>query len=357
MALVAFFPPVLLGLLFVGAFQTTGMANLIVVNDDPDSARTGTFIEVLERREGTIPYFNLIFAGEKEAERMFALHETFGMLYIPPGFGKSIEEGRPAPVTAKFTAIHEDISKNVRLGAEARIYDFVKIYELDRGSRPGLIVEKILESPPLPRSDYMMGGIIIWSMVYLGLFIGGALGASEREEGTDRYIRMAAHGEPLSVAGKWLAAMIIAWLMIILLIILFIIFFGLVISSWSHIACLLLLFPGLAGTFSFPGVLYGRKVGDFRLVPAPMIILSLTLWFCSGALNPLTFSAGSAFFKYLPTSAGIKLLSFSLFDRGGQCVTESAVILAAWTLAVLILAGIWFYSASRYSSRYSMYLQ
>lgn len=350
MALVAIFPPLLLGLLFVGAFRTTGVANLVMVNGDPGAPWTERFMEVLERREGTIPYFNLILAEENEAARMFEMHETFGLLHVPPGFGKSIEEGRPVPVTAIFTAIHEDISKNVRLGAEARIYDFVKLYDLDRGKRPGLVVEAILESAPLPRSDYMMAGIMIWSMVYLGLFIGGVLGASEKEEGTDRYIKMAAHGELLSAAGKWIATAILSLIMITLLILLFIIFFGLVIPGWSNIIHILLLFLGINAVFSFPGILYGRRAGDFRLVPAPMIIFSLTLWLCSGALNPLTFSAGSAFFKYLPTSAGIRLLSFSLFERGGQSVGESTAILAAWTAAALIFTGTWFYCKNKKTS-------
>jgi hypothetical protein len=49
---------------------------------------------------------------------------------------ESIEEGDPLSLSIKFSAVHEDISKNVRLGIEARIYDFVELYELDTGERP-----------------------------------------------------------------------------------------------------------------------------------------------------------------------------------------------------------------------------
>jgi hypothetical protein len=97
------------------------------------------------------------------------------------------------------------------------------------------------------------------------------------------------------------------------------------------------MFVALTGTFSLPGVLYGMKVGDFRLVPAPMIVLSITLWLVSGALNPLEFSAGSAFFKYLPTASGIRIMSYALFNRGEQFVRESFLILAAWVAVVLLL--------------------
>jgi hypothetical protein len=91
---------------------------------------------------------------------MFEMHETFAILSIPEGFGKSIEDGAPLPVSIKFTAAHEDISKNVRLGIEARIYDFVKRYDLDTRVRPGLSWMKAPERA-LARSSYMMAGILI----------------------------------------------------------------------------------------------------------------------------------------------------------------------------------------------------
>jgi hypothetical protein len=103
------------------------------------------------------------------------------------------------------------------------------------------------------------------------------------------------------------------------------------------VAYLLLLFLLLVTMFSLPGVLYGMKAGDFRLVPAPMIILGITLWLVSGAMNPLEFSAGSAFFKYLPTASGIRILSYALFHRGGQFVQESFAILIAWTVVAFAL--------------------
>jgi len=286
-ALASIFPPLLLCTLFVGAFQTTGMANLVVVNNDsglPANSWTDKFLEVMEAKTGTIPYFNLIVADEKNAEHMFAMHETFAVLTIPQGFSESIEHQNPIPVTTKFTATHEDISKNVRLGIEARIYDFVNKYQLDNNLRPGIIVEENLLSAPLPRPSYMMVGILIWTMAFLGLLIGGALGASEKEGGTHTYLKMASNGETASLIGKWAAAIIISAIMLTVLTICYVLFFGLKISSISNIVYLIIMFMIITPMFSLPGVLYGMKVGDFRLVPAPMIILSITLWLVSGAL-------------------------------------------------------------------------
>lgn len=345
-ALVSIFPPLLLCLLFVGTFQTTGDANVVVVNQDTENLWTNSFIETLGSREGTIPYFILTVADEDQATEMFEMHKTFAILYIPSGFGESIESGEPIPLTVKYTAIHEDISKNVRLGLEARIYDFVKQYALDTGERPGISVVENLEQSPLARSDYMMGGIVIWTMTYLGFLIGGAIGASEKEEGTGTYIQMVPNGELISVLGKWISAIILAGIMLGLLIVAYVFFFGLKISTMPEVISVLFLFLSITTLFSFPGVLYGQKVGDFRLIPAPMIIVSITLWIVSGALNPLEFSAGYSIFKYLPTAAGIRLISFSLFNRGEQFVSESLVVLIAWVAFVLLVAMFWFYKSS-----------
>jgi len=338
-ALVSVFPPLLICLLFVGVFQTTGVVDIAVVNNDAatTSAWTEKFLDVLESQTGTIPYFELVLTDEETAEDMFEMHETFAVLYIPEGFGESIEAGDPEQLTIEFTAAHEDISKNVRLGIEARIYDFVKLYELDTGERPGIVVNASLQNDSLPRSTYMMAGILIWTMVFFGLLIGGALGANEREGGTETYIRMAENGETASLIGKWVAAIVISGVMMIVLTLLYVLLFGLSFPSVASVAYLMLMFMLLVTMFSLPGVLYGMKAGDFRLVPAPMIILSITMWLVSGALNPLEFSAGAAFFKYLPTASGIRIMSYALFDRGQQFVQESFLILLGWVVVTFAL--------------------
>lgn len=338
-ALVSIFPPLLICLLFVGVFRTTGIVNVAVVNSDAEASGSWTekFLDVMETRTGTIPYFTVVLTDEETAEQMFRMHETFAVVYIPEGFGESIEDGDPLSLSVKFTAAHEDISKNVRLGIEARIYDFVKLYDLDTDARPGIVIDENLQNDSLPRSSYMMAGILIWTMVFFGLLIGGALGANEKEGGTETYIKMASKGELSSLIGKWAAAVIISGVMLIVLTLCYMLFFGVSFPSLMSVVYLFLIFLALTTTFSLPGVLYGMKAGDFRLVPAPMIILSITLWLVSGALNPLEFSAGYAFFKYLPTASGIRIMSYALFNRGGQFVQESFVIMISWVAVIFAL--------------------
>lgn len=353
-ALVSIFPPLLICLLFVGVFRTTGIVNIAVVNNDAgfsSAAWTEKFLNVMETRTGTIPYFILDLTDEETAENMFNMHDTFAILTIPEGFGESIEEGDPLSLSVRFTAAHEDISKNVRLGMEARIYDFVKLYDLDTHVRPGIIVGENLQNNSLPRSSYMMAGILIWTMVFSGLLIGGALGANEKEEGTEAYIKMASRGELSSLIGKWAASVIISGVMLIVLTLCYMLFFGVSFPSVMSVVYLFLMFLVLTTIFSLPGVLYGMKAGDFRLVPAPMIILSITLWLVSGAMNPLEFSAGSVFFKYLPTASGIRIMSYALFDRGGQFVQESFFILISWVVAAFALFFIVIFRKQRKGKR------
>ncbi len=343
-ALVSIFPPLLICLLFVGVFQTTGIVDIAVVNGDAasTSAWTEKFMEVLETRTGTIPYFDLVLTDDETAENMFQMHETFAVLHIPEGFGESVEVGEPEQLTIEFTAAHEDISKNVRLGIEARIYDFIKQYGLDTGDRPGIVIAETLQHEALARSSYMMAGILIWTISFFGLLIGGALGANEREGSTETYIRMAPNGDSASLIGKWLAAMLLSSIMMIVLTLCYMLFFGLQFPDVASVLYLLAVFLVLSAIFSLPGVLYGRKAGDFRLVPAPMIILSITLWLISGALNPLEFSAGSPVFKLLPTASGIRIMSYALFNRGEQFVREAWLILLGWFVIVLLAFGVFY---------------
>ncbi len=350
LALVSVFPPLLLCLLFVGAFQTTGNADLVVVNLDNGNPVTEEFLEVLGSDEGTIPHFLITYADAKEAESMFAMHKTFAVLTVPEGFGDSVARGEPEELLVEFTAIHEDISKNVRLGIEARIYDYVKRYDLDTGERPGITVSESLKQPSLARSDYMMGGIAVWTMMFFGLLVGGSLGASERQEGTDIYVRMAPDGEIASVLGKWLATIYLSTVMMALMTILYMLLFGLALSAVMQFLWYALLFLALTTVFGFPGVLYGVKAGDFRLIPGPMIILSITLWILSGALNPLEFSAGSAVFQYLPTAAGIRILSYVLFARGVEFVAKSVWILAGWLGLTFVWVSGWLMRSRRIHS-------
>ena len=167
-ALVSVFPPLLICLLFVGVFKTTGIVNIAVVNEDAASSSewTDRFLDVMEARTGTIPYFTVLSTDQESAEEMFEMHETFAILYIPEGFGESIADGEPIPVTVRFTAAHEDISKNVRLGMEAKIYDFVEKYDLNDHVRAGILVSEELQNASLERSDYMMAGILVLTMTF-----------------------------------------------------------------------------------------------------------------------------------------------------------------------------------------------
>jgi hypothetical protein len=84
---------------------------------------------------------------------------------------------------------------------------------------------------------------------------------------------------------------------------------------------------GAYGTFSLPGCFVRYESGGFQIGAAPMIVLSITLWLCSGALNPLEFSAGSAFSNicrphreyglcHTPCLTGEQFVRESFFDSG-----------------------------------------
>ncbi|NVM23530.1 MAG: hypothetical protein HWN68_17325 [Desulfobacterales bacterium] len=115
------------------------------------------------------------------------------------------------------------------------------------------------------------------------------------------------------------------------------IFYGLRFPDIASVFHLLFVFVTLSYIFSFLGVTYGWVVGDFRFIPAPTIIVTFTLWFISGAINPLEFSAGSAIFKFLPSSGAIRILSSSFFQSGRELLGFSYQVLLTWFFLVLII--------------------
>ncbi|NVM23528.1 MAG: hypothetical protein HWN68_17315 [Desulfobacterales bacterium] len=46
------------------------------------------------------------------------------IIYIHPGFDKRLNQGRDVEIPVKINTIHEDLSKSLRLGVEARTYQF-----------------------------------------------------------------------------------------------------------------------------------------------------------------------------------------------------------------------------------------
>ncbi|MCY3413922.1 MAG: ABC transporter permease [Candidatus Heimdallarchaeota archaeon] len=342
---IALLPPLALGIFFISAFTFTSSSDsgftMVIVNYDTHNVNgwTDQFIDTMDSREGTIPYFVTYDVDEVTANEMFDTRETFLIVYIPDDFSSNLTTGLEITINAKINNVHEDVSKNIRLGLESRIYDFSQAFELATGNNPGCYVDKTTVYPtPLPRPDYMISGVIIFGISLFALLDGALLGTSEKEGGTDIEIAMANHGQIKIRLGKILATILSSFINTLILLILITILYGqyfpTFISFIQFIGVLLL----LSFTFAVLGVNYGLKVGDFRAVPGPSILITMTLWMIGGAINPLEFSAGSAIFRYLPSAAGIRVLTAIIYDRSMENLTEGWVVLSAWaSIAFLAL--------------------
>ena len=168
------------------------------------------------------------------------------------------------------------------------------------------------------------------------MMIGGTLGADEKEKNNFIEIEMAENGVLNSKLGKILATVTISTILMFIMVFLNTLFYGAYFHSIISVLTFIGVFLLLTLIFSTIGVFYGIAVGDFRFIPAPTIILSITLWVLAGAINPLEFSAGSEVFKFLPTAASIRILTAAIFNRGTEYVVQSWTILGAWTLIFAI---------------------
>lgn len=341
-ALMGFLPILLYTIFFIEAFSFRGDEGfeLLAVNQCGPivhGSATAKFIDALNSRQGTIPYFKVRITDEKTAVKEFDRGKTAMILYIPPEFDKRLDQGRDVEIPVKINTIHEDLSKNLRLGIEARIYQFSLDQGLAQRQRGGITIESIQTKQVLFRSRYMIMGMLVLSIMFISLFAGGVLASGEKDSGTFNEVILAPQGRLAAKTGKTIAAMIICLITLILYLLLFSIFYGLWFPDIASVVHLLIVFLALSYIFSFVGVTYGWAVGDFRLIPAPTIIVTMTLWFISGAINPLEFSAGSAIFKFLPSAGAIRILSASFFESGGELLGFSYQVLLAWFFLALII--------------------
>ncbi len=345
LVVLALLPPIALSIIFIQAFTFTSGAGfpLAVVNYDTSNHNnwTSNLIKSLESEKGTIPYFKVTITSEQDALDLFNQRKTFAVLYIPSTFSQDIEEGEEVFLMAKINTIHEDISKNLRLGLEGRIYQFIITYQLEDGVRPGITVDSSLLYPEeLKRADYMISGIFVVAMMWFGFGIGGFISTEEKQRETWKEIIMADQGTTHVKLGKILATLVISTGMMLIILLfeavlydLYFIELGQIIVFWTSFLLMVFIF----GTI---GVSWGLKIGDIRAVPAPAIIITLTFWMVGGAINPLEFSAGSEVFKLLPSAAVIRLLTTTFFNRGAEYIFESVFILLIWimiaTLSIII---------------------
>lgn len=343
-SILAFFPPLVITIFFIQAFTFTGSSywTLAVVNQDIPITQTnwsGKFIESLGSDKGTIPYFNVEVQDENSALKKFEQREVWAVLYIPEGFNEHLNSGNTSiEIVVKMNNLHEDVSKNIRLGIEGRIYLFSSTYELKDGLHPGFTIENSLSyEKELARSDYMISGMLILAMVWFGFFIGGTLGTIEKDLGTLSELKMASNGIANSHIGKIFATVIISFILLWILVGSLFIFRNGMPINFVSIVTLILLFFVLNTIFSILGVSYGLKVGDFRAIPGPSILLALTLWILSGGINPIQFGSGSDFFSYLPSTAANQILLVGLYSRGSSYLLEASSTLVVWLIIAVVI--------------------
>ncbi len=151
---------------------------------------------------------------------------------------------------------------------------------------------------------------------------------------------MRQHGLIYSRIGKTLSIVLISAICVVILLILISVMYQVTFPSILSFGCFWFVFLCLAFPFSLLGISYELKVGDFRVVPVPAILISLTLWVVSGAINPLECSVGAEIFKYLPTAAGFRILTAVIFNRGLQYFNEALFIIGGWLIIGLIALAI-----------------
>jgi hypothetical protein len=307
--------------------------------DEDHTVQSDALKKAIVAREGTIPYYSVLTEDRHEAERLFKEGKLGMVVIIPEGFGEKVQAGIPVQVEAMITNAHSDLTKNLRLGLSARLYNYYKDYILPSASRPGVIYTYSLTYPTeIPGTSYMAVGTLLLTVMLTSMMYAGLFSALEHEEKTVLEIKMVPWGSFSNMAGTILATLV--EVLIVLAIVGSIDGFLWHLRPDSILAFLqsLLAIILLAILFSLLGYGLGNKAKDIRLVLAPTIVTTFSLWILAGGVAPIEAIAGSEVWAILPTSAVLRILAMQMVGLETLPVATNMVIVSIWTGAIIAVA-------------------
>jgi hypothetical protein len=169
-------------------------------------------------------------------------------------------------------------------------------------------------------------------MMYAGLF-----SALEHEEKTYLEIKMRPWGSFSSMTGTILATLVEVLIVLVIVggingLLWHLKFDGILASLQSLVAIIL-----LAILFSLIGYGLGNKAKDIRLVLAPTIVTTFSLWILAGGVVPIEAVAGSEVWAMLPTSAVLRILASQMVGLETLPVATNMIIVGIWTAAIVVI--------------------
>ena len=340
-ALIGLFAPLGISVFIIASFAT--LAELPVwqigLVDEDTTVQSQALKEAILSQEGTIPYYQAITESRAEAKSLFDEGKLYMVVTIPEGFGDKLSAGQPVAIDAMISNAHDDQTKNLRLGLDARLYLFYEQYMLPSSGKPGVVYSYSLTYPiEIPRASYMATGalmltIILTSMMYAALFA-----ALEHQEKTAMEVETPPRGSFAGMIGTVLAAMVESFIILAIIFVINWLLWHLKIPPVSVWPQVLLAVALLSMIFAITGYGLGQKAKDVRLVLGPTMITALTLWIISGGVNPVEAMTGSEFLSILPTTATLRILARDMVGLESISAGTNIFIIGVWSVAIVLLA-------------------
>jgi ABC-2 type transport system permease protein len=306
--------------------------------DEDHTVQSYALKKAIVAHEGTIPYYTALTEDRYEAEQLFNEGQLNMVVIIPKGFGDKVEAGVPVQVEAMIINAHSDLTKNLRLGLTARLYNYYEDYMLPSASRPGVVYSYSLTYPTeIPRTSYMAVGALLLTVMLTSMMYAGLFSALEHEEKTSLEIEMRPWGSFSSMAGTILATLVEVLIVLAIVGIIDGFLWHLRLSGiLASLQCLLAIIL-LAIFFSLVGYGLGNRAKDIRLVLAPTIVTTFSLWILAGGVTPIEAIAGSEVWAMLPTSAVLRILTSQIVGLDTLPVATNMVIAGTWTAATIVI--------------------
>ncbi len=320
-------------LLMGGVYAGPGVDTALVIEEQNPGVYTNGLIQILEERDPIPPNLRLIEMNAEEADNLFENGEILIVMTIPEGFEQAITNNASTSIHIRVNNAHEDMTKNLRMPVIRKLDLFYQIY-LPDAVVSDFEIELLNDFTP-PRLAYMAWTIILYGVVFGGLFLSGSAISYEFEQETLDELLMSNQSIHAIYIGKMLSGVIL---------------------SFISVPAVLLMGWGLYGlwpqgnlpvffAFALPLSLYSAGLGviigaitrnSVYIVPLSALG-ALFYWLVGGGVAPLSIvgMGFGAFNEYIPFSNVYRTM-IEMFVQGTYTYLLIDM-LVIWSFAVVFL--------------------
>jgi ABC-2 type transport system permease protein len=268
---------------------------------------TQKLVQHLTAETGVPMYFEIVTTDPEEAQMLFEQQRIFAIVTIPPDFDLALDQGQPATLDFQVYNAMGDVNKNVQMSFNRSLLAFYN------EALPGQVllqpqVNRLLPHD-IPRSGYLSAGILVYTLMFVGILSTGVIMTREWEYHTLPELTVSPTPRFILVLSKTLAGLLQAGTITAVVFVIAYLLSDLRPTGNLFLIVAVLFLVGLM--FVSFGALVGVAAKRIYLVMPASGIMAIVLWFLSGGFQEPLAVKGTAIFtisRVLPPTYAFEAL-------------------------------------------------